>query len=71
MQRIFKMRARACIKCRKYVLVRPNDPANLFLIKEFEKQHATHTLVTLDFSEIQDSYTMYGAAKEEEEEKTE
>ncbi len=61
------MRARACIKCKEYVLIRPNDPQNLFLIKEFERNHAGHTLITLDFSEIQDSYTMYGASAEGEE----
>ncbi|MHA1688524.1 MAG: hypothetical protein ACTSUN_04185 [Promethearchaeota archaeon] len=59
------MRARACIKCKEYVLIRPNDPQNLFLIKEFERIHSGHTLITLDFSEIQDSYTMYGAAEGE------
>ncbi len=60
------MRARACLKCHEFVLVRPNDPKNQLLIKEFESHHMMHTLITLDYAEIKDTYKMYGAETQEE-----
>ena len=51
------MRARACIRCKEYVLVHPEDPKNLGEIKQFETKHDKHTLVTLDLGEISQEYT--------------
>ena len=48
--------ARACIKCKEYVIVQPNDPENQRVIKQFEKQHSGHNLITLELEEIKDSY---------------
>jgi hypothetical protein len=53
------MRARACIKCREFVLVRPEDPQNLILLKEFENNHVLHTIITVDYNEIKGSYSNF------------
>jgi hypothetical protein len=58
------MRARACTACREYVLVRPESPENINLIKEFEAEHRGHMLITLNFEEIKGAYTKYKKAKE-------
>ncbi len=51
-----KIRARACIKCREYVKIQPDDPENQELIKSFEGNHKRHTLITLDIDEVKDQY---------------
>ena len=53
------MRARACIKCKEYVLIRPNDPLNRNKINEFDKRHHLHTLITVNLDEVKDTYQMY------------
>ncbi len=50
------MRARACIKCRQYVKIWPNNPLNQNFIRVFEINHKGHTLITLDLDEIKDQY---------------
>jgi len=50
------MRARACIRCKEYVLVHPEDPKNLGEIKQFEITHDKHGLVTLELNEIAENY---------------
>lgn len=50
------MRARACIKCKEYLIINPTNPINLSNIKSFEKDHRCHTLITVDLSEIKDIY---------------
>ena len=49
--------ARACIKCREYLIIEPNDPKNQELIKIFEGNHKGHNLVTLDLDEVKEQYT--------------
>ena len=49
-------RARACIKCREYVIIEPNDPENQELIKIFEGNHRGHNLVALDINEVKEQY---------------
>lgn len=61
------MRARACIKCKEYVLVRPDDPNNLKLINKFEKNHRGHTLITLNFEEIKGTFTKFQKEEKEKE----
>jgi len=56
------IRVRACIKCKQFVYVKPSDPQNLNLIKVFDKFHATHTLVTLDYEEIKGQFVLYPGA---------
>ena len=53
---MLRIRARACIKCREYVIIHPNDPENQNLIKLFELNHKGHTLITLDLNEVKDQY---------------
>ncbi len=53
---MFKIRARACIKCREYVIIHPNNPENQTFIKLFEVNHKGHTLITLDLDEVKDQY---------------
>jgi len=50
------MRARACIKCKEYVIIHPNNPLNQNKIENFERRHHLHTLITVDIEEIKDQY---------------
>ena len=49
-------RVRACIKCREYIIIHPNNPANLVHVKKFNLIHNAHTLVTLDINEVKEQY---------------
>ncbi len=48
--------SRACIKCREYVIVEPNNPKNQEGIKIFEEKHKGHTLITLELDEVKGKY---------------
>ncbi|MFX0025641.1 MAG: hypothetical protein ACFE8M_04440 [Candidatus Hermodarchaeota archaeon] len=50
------MRARACIKCKEYLVINPTNPINLNNVKLFEKEHRGHTLITVDLSEVKQIY---------------
>lgn len=50
------MRARACIKCREYIVIHPDNPINQLEIKKFEKRHTLHTIITVDINEIKGVY---------------
>ena len=52
----YKGRVRACIKCSEYAILSLNDPENQKLIKRFETNHKGHTVMTVDISEVKDSY---------------
>jgi len=44
---------RACIiKCKEYIIIRPNDLNNQKLIRLFEIKHSSHPMVTIPFSEV-------------------
>ena len=58
------MRARACLKCKEYVLVHPNNPINQNLIKEFELAHMSHNLMTVNLVEIKGQYKRYDLKEE-------
>ncbi len=60
---VLKIRARACIKCREYVLIYPNNPENQNLIKVFEANHRGHTLITSDIDEVKDQYKNFEGQK--------
>ena len=49
-------RVRACVKCKEYIIIHPNNPVNQVHIRKFEKDHTGHTLVTLDISEVKNQY---------------
>lgn len=53
------MRARACIKCKEYVVIHPNNPLNQTKIYQFERRHHLHTLITVNLDEVRESYQMY------------
>ena len=50
------IRARACIKCKEYIVIHPNNPLNQAKISTFEKIHHQHTLITVKLDEIRDVY---------------
>ena len=64
------VRCRACIKCKTYMIIHPENPINQVKIKKFERQHSAHTIMTVDFSEIKGIYAPYkenGTAKPSDE----
>ncbi|NHJ22025.1 MAG: hypothetical protein EAX91_13845 [Candidatus Lokiarchaeota archaeon] len=52
------MRARACIKCKEYMVIHANNPLNQNKIDFFERKHHLHTLITVNLDEIKDQYTI-------------
>ena len=50
------MRARACIKCREYMIIHANNLLNQNEIEFFERKHHLHTLITVNLEEIKDQY---------------
>ena len=50
------LRVRASIKCKSYIILFPNDPENQNLIKNFEKTHKIHILITADIEEEKRGY---------------
>jgi hypothetical protein len=52
------MRARACIKCKEYVIIHPNNPLNQTYLNQFQLYHSNHTLVTVDLIEIREEYKL-------------
>ena len=50
------MRARACIKCKEYMIIHANNPLNQNKIEFFERKHHLHTLITVNLDEIKDQY---------------
>ncbi len=56
---VWGIRVRACIKCKEYVAIHPNDPQNQVKIHEFERRHHLHTLITVNLDEVKDSYQIY------------
>ena len=63
------MRARACLKCKEYVLIHPNNPVSQSLIKEFELTHMRHNLMTVNLAEIKGQYKRYDIKEERLEKK--
>lgn len=53
------VRARACIKCKEYMIIHPDNPINQFDIKKFERRHTNHTIITVDLNEIKGSYNLF------------
>ena len=51
------MRARACIKCKEYVVIHPDNPINTNLVKQFENKHGYHTIITVDLYEVKNDFT--------------
>ncbi|TFF93037.1 MAG: hypothetical protein EU544_06470 [Promethearchaeota archaeon] len=53
------MRARACVKCHEYIVVHPENPIYQSLEQKFNKQHTGHTIISVDLSEIKDTYNKF------------
>ncbi len=53
------LRCRACIKCKTYIVIHPDNPINQVDIKKFEKNHSGHTVVTVDINEIKGAYAVF------------
>jgi len=51
------LRVRACIKCRQYIVIHPDNPVNQVDIKKFERKHTGHTVMTSDLNEVKGVYT--------------
>ncbi|MBA7500083.1 hypothetical protein ES704_02836 [subsurface metagenome] len=51
-----EIRVRACVRCKKYIIINPNDPTNQNQIKSFERVHTSHTLITVELNEIKKFY---------------
>jgi len=50
------MRARACINCKEYVLIHPNNPISQNFVKDFELTHSRHNLMIVNLDEIRGLY---------------
>lgn len=53
------MRARACIRCKEYIIIHPNNPLNQTHLNHFHLHHSNHTLVTVDLNEIRKEYKLF------------
>ncbi len=51
-----EIRVRACVRCKKYIIINPNDPTNQIQIKLFERVHIGHTFITVELNEIKEFY---------------
>ncbi len=54
------------MRCREYVNIHPENPANQEVIKIFEGKHRGHTVVTLDFNEVKGTFKNFQEKKSEE-----
>lgn len=61
-----QIRVRACMKCREYAAIHPENSANQGVIKLFEGKHRGHTIVTLDFNEVKGTFKNFQDQKAEE-----
>ncbi|MEE9378117.1 MAG: hypothetical protein V3V33_08785 [Candidatus Lokiarchaeia archaeon] len=51
------VRVRACIRCKEYIVIHPDNPINQVEIKKFEKVHLGHTVMTTDLNEVKGAYS--------------
>lgn len=50
-----RMMARACAKCKKYVVIHPENVAAQLRLQQFERDHVGHMLLTVNLEEIKGS----------------
>jgi len=53
------LRCRACIKCKQYIVIHPDNPVNQVEIRNFERKHTGHTVMTSDLNEVKGVYTTF------------
>jgi len=51
------LRCRACIKCKTYMVIHPDNPINQVDIKKFERKHTGHTVMTVEINEVKGAYS--------------
>ncbi len=49
-------KVKVCFKCKKYVLIYPDNPENLELIRYFDLCHSEHPIQIINLIEIDNSY---------------
>jgi len=55
MSSMMKVMARACGRCKKYIVIHSEDARNQSQIQQFEADHAGHMLITAQLDEVEDS----------------
>ncbi len=63
---IMSLRCRACIKCKTYIVIHADNPINQVAIKNFERKHTSHMIMTVELNEVKGVYTPFinnGGAK--------
>lgn len=53
------LRARACTRCKEYVVIHANNPVSKKIVNNFEELHQNHTLITINLNEIKGIYKSY------------
>jgi len=53
------VRCRACVKCKEYMIIHPDNPVNQLDIKNFEKRHLNHTIMTVGLGEVKGIYSPF------------
>ena len=51
------LRCRACIKCKTYIVIHADNAINQLDIKNFERRHTNHTIITVDINEVKGVYS--------------
>ncbi len=51
------LRCRACIRCKTYVVIHAENPINQVKIKNFERKHTNHTIMTVELNEVKGVYS--------------
>lgn len=49
-------KVRACIKCKEYIPIYPNNSINQKNLKEFDVHHHQHTVIIISHDEVKDLY---------------
>ncbi len=55
------LRCRACIKCKTYIVIHADNPVNQVEIKNFERKHTSHTIMTVDLNEVKGIYSPFAS----------
>jgi len=50
------MRARACAKCKEFVIIHHGNPKGMEIVKAFEADHRGHSVIIVDVNEIKARY---------------
>lgn len=56
---MINLRARACTKCKEYVVVHPNNLISQTIVNKFDGFHKGHPLITIDLNEVKEKYENY------------